>query len=184
MMLSAKKKLFQNLTISWQIWANCLIIWNATVCFKILPFSRLCLDVLLHPWPKISAKTKLQIFPVSQEKKSERTATLANLEGQNNWIQYCDPNGYLNLPKPTAKAFQIHILTLQGGVDSITLGLFFSYVWILTLNIWKTAQHNQKGPVKLKNCKKSLFGRSWSIRAALYTLSKLCKTTWVSDNYH
>lgn len=128
MMLSAKKELFQNLTISWQIWANYLTIWNAAFCFKILPFSSLCLEVLLHPWPKIAAKMKLQIFPASQEKRNER-ASLASPEGQNNQIQYCDPNGYLILwisvpPKPTAKAFQIYMLTLQGGVEHVTLGFF------------------------------------------------------------
>lgn len=71
----------------------------------------------------------------------------------------------------------------RGWAYYFGLSLYFC-VWILTLNIWKTAQHTQKGPVKLKNCKKSIFERSWSTRATLHTLSKLCKTTWVGDNYH
>lgn len=61
------------------------------------PLSILCLDVLLHPLPMITAKMKLLNCPASQEKRNERTATPLSPKEQNIWIQYCDPNGYLIL---------------------------------------------------------------------------------------
>lgn len=73
MMLSAKKaysksyNFLTNLDNTWE--TTYLTIWKATHCFKILPLSSLCLDVLLHPWPMITAKMKLSIFLTSQEKK-------------------------------------------------------------------------------------------------------------------
>lgn len=98
-------------------------------------------------------------------------------------IWFCE---YLCPQNPLQRHSRFAHLFYRGWVESITLGFFFFnfYVWIPTLNIWKIRQHSQKGPVKLKSWEKSLSGRSWSIRATLYTLSKLCKTTWVSDNYH
>lgn len=57
--------------------------------------------------------------------------------------------------------------------------LFFN-AWIPTMNVGKFLQHTHGALIKLE---RSFHGGSRSIRAALWTLSELCKTTWVNDNY-
>lgn len=59
--------------------------------------------------------------------------------------------------------------------------LFVFNVWNPTMNAGKILQHTHRALIKLE---RSFPERSWSIRAALCTLSELCKTTWVSDDYY
>lgn len=112
-----------------QTWAN-YPFEIAAACFKILTLSSLWLDVLLHPWPRSTPRTKLQIFPAAQEKINERTATLASLEGQNSWIQYCDPKAiwfceYLCCQNPLQRRSDLHTYFAGEGVWEYYLGLIF-----------------------------------------------------------
>lgn len=133
-------------------------------CFKILPFSSLSLDVLLHPWPTIAVGWQFLFSPLYKKKKWEesnsgkswRTEHLNSLLWPKGFW-FCEYLWHLPSPKTTVNAFQIYILIFQGILEIITFFLFCFHVWIPVLNTSKILQHTHRVPVKPRSCRRTFL---------------------------